>query len=329
MTGAPGDKGASLRARQAQLEERSHDALLELYSIETQLERARTRVVALDRAQLRLERESVALRRDLRQARKVISTTQRNLGARVRALYEQGGVEDPIAIIFGAESIDDAVNRLEGLEQIISQQKVVLHQALDARSRLLRVKSDLAKRKASLARLHSQALASSQSLSAAVSAKRGTIAKLSSQKAFTGRQLQRLSTRASRAAETSLEAERRRGKSSGKTTSTSSGTTTSEPDDSGGSGNGEGPSGERKLTVSATCYCLKGTTASGLPVGPGIVATDPTVIPLGTRMYVPGYGDGVAADTGSAVKGLTIDLWVESCAQASAYGRRTLTITVY
>jgi 3D (Asp-Asp-Asp) domain-containing protein len=46
-------------------------------------------------------------------------------------------------------------------------------------------------------------------------------------------------------------------------------------------------------------------------------------------MYVPGYGEGVAADTGGAVIGWTIDLWVASCAEASAYGRQTLTITIY
>jgi len=84
----------------------------------------------------------------------------------------------------------------------------------------------------------------------------------------------------------------------------------------------------QKLTVSATCYCLGGSTASGLPVGPGIMATDPSVIPLGTRAYVPGYGNAVAADTGGAVKGLTIDLWVSSCKKAAAYGRQTLTITI-
>ena len=54
------------------------------------------------------------------------------------------------------------------------------------------------------------------------------------------------------------------------------------------------------MTVLATAYCLTGTTATGLPVGPGIVAVDPTVIPLGTRMTIPGYGEGVAADTGGA-----------------------------
>jgi 3D (Asp-Asp-Asp) domain-containing protein len=76
-------------------------------------------------------------------------------------------------------------------------------------------------------------------------------------------------------------------------------------------------------------YCLKGTTATGIPVGPGVVATDPAYIPLGTRMEIPGYGAGVAADTGGAVIGWFVDMWVASCAQASAYGKRTITITLF
>jgi 3D (Asp-Asp-Asp) domain-containing protein len=51
-----------------------------------------------------------------------------------------------------------------------------------------------------------------------------------------------------------------------------------------------------------------GITATGVPVTRGVVAVDPSVIPLGTRLYIPGYGYGVAADTGGAVRGNVIDL---------------------
>ena len=61
----------------------------------------------------------------------------------------------------------------------------------------------------------------------------------------------------------------------------------------------------------------------------GVVAVDPSVIPLGTRLFVPGYGPAVAADVGSAIKGTIIDLWMPSTAAARAWGRRTVTITVY
>ena len=81
------------------------------------------------------------------------------------------------------------------------------------------------------------------------------------------------------------------------------------------------------MTVTAVAYSLPGRTASGLPVGHGIVAVDPSVIPLGTRLYVPGYGEAVAADTGGAVRGAMIDLWFPTTAQARAWGLRTVVIT--
>ena len=59
----------------------------------------------------------------------------------------------------------------------------------------------------------------------------------------------------------------------------------------------------RSLTVVATGYALGGRTSTGLPVGWGVVAVDPSVIPLGTHMTVPGYGEAVAADVGGAVRG--------------------------
>ena len=87
--------------------------------------------------------------------------------------------------------------------------------------------------------------------------------------------------------------------------------------------------GTRTLVVDAVAYHLPGRTASGLPVGVGVIAVDPTVIPLGTRVFVPGYGRAVAADMGAAIKGDIIDLWMPSTAAARAWGRRTVTITIY
>jgi 3D (Asp-Asp-Asp) domain-containing protein len=61
----------------------------------------------------------------------------------------------------------------------------------------------------------------------------------------------------------------------------------------------------------------------------GVIAVDPAVIPLGTRVFVPGYGPAVAADVGSSIRGNIIDLWMPSTAKAQAWGRRSVTITVY
>jgi 3D (Asp-Asp-Asp) domain-containing protein len=93
----------------------------------------------------------------------------------------------------------------------------------------------------------------------------------------------------------------------------------------------EAPTSARRagtVTVTATGYSLAGTTATGLPAGWGVVAVDPSFIPLGTSLTIPGYGTGIAADTGSAVAGAQIDLWFPTRAEARAWGRRTVTVTL-
>lgn len=85
----------------------------------------------------------------------------------------------------------------------------------------------------------------------------------------------------------------------------------------------------RLLHVLVTAYCLSGTTASGTHVHNGAIAVDPRVIRMGALIDVPGYGRGRAEDTGSAVKGLHIDVWMRSCRNAIRWGTRRLTIRVH
>ncbi len=84
-----------------------------------------------------------------------------------------------------------------------------------------------------------------------------------------------------------------------------------------------------RLKVDAVAYYLPGKTALGVPARKGVVAVDPELIPLGTKLHVPGYGRGLAADVGWAIKGRIIDLWFPTDAQARSWGRRTVTITIY
>ena len=81
----------------------------------------------------------------------------------------------------------------------------------------------------------------------------------------------------------------------------------------------------------ATAYCLKGITASGSRVRRGIVAADPRVIPLGTRIQINGGGySGIytVTDTGGVIKGNILDIWVPSCSEAIRFGRRSITVSV-
>lgn len=97
----------------------------------------------------------------------------------------------------------------------------------------------------------------------------------------------------------------------------------------------------QKMTMNASAYTAGyestgknpgdpgyGITRMGLQVQHGIVSVDPRVIPLGTRLYVEGYGYSLAADTGSGIIGNMIDLFYESLADALNFGRRNLTIYI-
>jgi 3D (Asp-Asp-Asp) domain-containing protein len=87
----------------------------------------------------------------------------------------------------------------------------------------------------------------------------------------------------------------------------------------------------KTMSFSATCYCLKGKTATGSGVRRGIVAADPRILPLGTRISVDGSshsGTYLVADTGGAIKGRILDIWVPSCGEAINFGRKRITVTV-
>jgi 3D (Asp-Asp-Asp) domain-containing protein len=76
----------------------------------------------------------------------------------------------------------------------------------------------------------------------------------------------------------------------------------------------------------AGCIGCSGYTASGYRAGHGIVAVDPSVIPLGTRLYIPGYGFAIAGDTGGAIHGDRIDLGFDSLSDAMQFGRRPVKV---
>jgi len=86
-------------------------------------------------------------------------------------------------------------------------------------------------------------------------------------------------------------------------------------------------------TMEATAYLPSdgvgsGITATGMYAARGVVAVDPSVIPLGTRLYIPGYGEAIAADTGGAIIGNRIDLCMESYGEAMQFGRRYVEVYV-
>lgn len=81
----------------------------------------------------------------------------------------------------------------------------------------------------------------------------------------------------------------------------------------------------------ATAYCLKGRTAVGGAVRRGIVAADPRILPLGTRIFINAgsySGSYIVADTGGAVRGKVLDVWVPNCAEAMRFGRKSVSVSI-
>jgi len=81
----------------------------------------------------------------------------------------------------------------------------------------------------------------------------------------------------------------------------------------------------------ATAYSLRGKTASGRFVTKGLIAADPSVLPLGSRVRLDAgsySGEYLVADTGGAVRGRHIDIWIPTSREAMRFGRRSVKLTV-
>jgi peptidoglycan DL-endopeptidase CwlO len=301
-----------LRAENNGLAARSQAALLDLYALETRLARTERRLAALAAQRAALEREQAAARHTLELAKADVEEAERRLADRLRELYVLGEV-DPLAVILAAESLSEALSAFDGLTRLADQDRTLLEQLRSARLEVQRSVRALGERSAELREVIARAQSEQAALGAARAERESYIAGLAEERALNVSRIARLSEEA---AEASVDSPPNPGSSPGSRPEP-------QPEDSGPQAGGE------QVVVDVVAYCGGVGTASGLPLGWGTVAVDTRVFPFGTKMYIPGYGDGVAADTGSAIIGRIIDIWFPTCAQARAWGRQTLTITVY
>ena len=84
-------------------------------------------------------------------------------------------------------------------------------------------------------------------------------------------------------------------------------------------------------TYTATAYSLRGRTASGVAPAQGMIAADPRILPLGSRVRIEAgsySGEYLVTDTGGSVKGRRIDIWTPTARDAMRFGRRSVKLTV-
>jgi 3D (Asp-Asp-Asp) domain-containing protein len=308
-----GSSGAALTAENAALESRERSAVLGLYALDTQLARERERLAELERQAARLRQEQVILAAEMKIAIAGQRISQHQLASRVRLLFHNGDTST-LEIIFGATSLEEAIVELDSLKHVTSINNDVLEQLGRAKARTDRASRALAARAARLAAATRAQEETTRALAAARADRAAYIDELRRRHELNSQQIAQIESQAQAA-----------GVKTRQLVAVSAGAPASAPAATPAVVSIEG---KRTLTVDAVAYSLPGRTASGLPVGWGVVAVDPSVIPLGTRMFVPGYGEAIAADTGTAIKGGIIDLWFPTTAMARAWGRRSVTITL-
>jgi 3D (Asp-Asp-Asp) domain-containing protein len=304
-------RAEALREQNAALAAGAQSAAASLIAIESRLSQARAELASFRARAARVKDRRRAVAAELGIVRSSLRGTQRALASRLQALYEQGET-DTLAIILGAGSLDEALNAIETLDLAALQDEDLIKKARASSARLAALNRRLAARERELQQLAAARAAAAASLADARSQRLRMIAALRSTSRSNVTRIAALEDRARTLASVSPPAPFAAPVAGAPPLQPSAGT-----------------SGVRSLTVVATAYALPGRTASGQPVGWGAVAVDPSVIPMGSRMSIPGYGLGVAADTGGAIQGARIDLWFPSVAEARAWGTQVVTITVY
>lgn len=332
--GVLADNPDELRARGAELERAEQAARLELFALQSRLDSARRSLADVEGRLATVERARSSSRRQLGVARKTLAAAQQRLADQLIALYTQDA-PDALAVFLGAASFEEAIDSVDALERSADATNTVVGQAQQAKAKVRRLIRSLTERRAELRTLRASAAAKAQELGAAESSRLAYIGRLQSERVLNEQQIAQ-AVAAAEAAQAAATLEAAKAEVAPSISSIGVAPVTEaapppspEPPPPQPSPQAPVPTSGRQLTVITTAYTLRGTTATGIPAGPGVVAVDPSVIPLGTRMTIPGYGEGVAADTGGAIKGNRIDVWVATAAEAAQWQWQTVTITLH
>jgi 3D (Asp-Asp-Asp) domain-containing protein len=315
----PRSQTSQLRADAGSLDMRASTATLELYALESERRRAQGDLDSLAARRMQVVRDRVDVQKQRDVAKEAVRVSESRLAVLIRAVYEQPDQGDPLAVLLSSDSLDEALAGLDSLSRVAGESNRIIEQARGARTRLAAVDAQLAERVAELNGLTAAAEQRAGGLAATAAARRRFLAGLRHQRGLNAAKIAAIETQAR-----TVEQRIATLSSSAQPVATAS----VETGDPAGSPVAIAVSGPRTVTVIATGYTLRGRTSTGIQTAAGLVAVDPSVIPLGTRLSIPGYGTGIAAATGGAMHGNLIDLWFPTLKEAQAWGRRTVMITI-
>ena len=273
-------------------------AVREVVTLDSEINSVSEHLGALERKSAELQAEIGALGEEVAFKRKRLTAKRGALADRARNIYVNGR-PSTVVMLLGSEDVSEFVKRTDYVNKINRRDTELV----------VSIKQEAAKLDARLSDLKTR----KQDVDDVASEQRSRKAQLVSARAEREKVIASAGEQASAVEQQSASVE----------------TKMSELNPPAAAGHRTG----RFLTMSATGYSpqepgLNDGTASGMKAQRGVVAVDPGVIPLGTRVHVEGYGDAIAADTGSAIKGYRIDLCFDTLAECNSFGRRTVKVEI-
>ncbi|MCR1933750.1 3D domain-containing protein [Clostridium tepidum] len=239
-------------------------------------------------------------------------------GKRVRAMYISGG-GSYLDTILASKSLSDFMSRIDTVSKIMKFDKDVVTKLKAEKETIAKEKENLDKEKDKLAILKKNNEVTLSRMNNSIAEEKKALSKL------TERENQIVASEAAKAKEAEEKRKKAKEIALAKESSSNEGTLSR--------GDSNFGSCSKVLVVEATAYAGDGNTASGdkpvrNPNGYSTIAVDPRVIPWGARVYVEGYGYAIAHDTGGAIKGNRIDLFMNSEAECNSWGRRTVKVYI-
>jgi septal ring factor EnvC (AmiA/AmiB activator) len=197
------DTVATLRTQTATLGRAEQSALLQLYASESALLRARSEQARLEARASALASREEDMQRSTAIVTRSVAASQARVGRLLRYLYLRG-VSDPLAVILGAESFDEAVHGIDSLNRAAAQNQRLAQSALAQADRLRRLRADLAQRRRELGGARASARAATAGLVVAVARRTSTVSAISRDKMVAAHRLAVLREQARAAAARSL-----------------------------------------------------------------------------------------------------------------------------
>ncbi|EJO5348450.1 hypothetical protein NRP93_002577 [Clostridium botulinum] len=246
-----------------------------------------------------------------------VKIKEKLFGKRVRAMYINGG-DSYVDMILKSESLSDFISRIDTVSKIMHFDINVVNKLKQEKEAISKEKENLEQEKNKLASVKKNNQATLSRLNNTIAQEKRLLSEVNSKE----NNLVASEAAKAKAAEENSKKSRMvaSNNNSSKSSSLSRGGSTSK-------------SYSKVMVMEATAYAGHGATASGNatkrnPNGYSTIAVDPRVIPLYTKVYVEGYGYAIAHDTGGAIQGNIIDLYMNSEAECNSWGRRTVKVYI-